>query len=42
MEFGGAAPVNINWAEEAEGTFNAPAPQVQQGVNEWGGGGTSW
>jgi len=31
----------INWAEEAEQDqqFNAPAPQIQQGVNEWGGGG---
>lgn len=29
----------INWAEEAEQDqqFNAPAPQIQQGVNEWGG-----
>jgi len=35
----------INWAEEAEQDqqFNAPAPQIQQGVNEWGGsGGGNW
>jgi len=33
----------INWAEEAEQDqqFNAPAPQIQQGVTEWGGG-SNW
>jgi small subunit ribosomal protein SAe len=42
IEFGAVAPANINWAEEAEGQFSAPAPQIQQGVTEWGGGGSSW
>jgi len=35
-----AAPPAINWAEEAEGQFNAPAPQMQP-ANEWGGT-SSW
>jgi len=43
-DFAAAPPRGpINWAEEAEADqqFNPPAPQMQQGVTEWGGG-SSW